>query len=98
MSVNRGPGREPAQTSGATVNPLPKERRIISPDRALISDIDNTLLGDPEALKSFVRLLHKHRGTTVFGVASGRRLESALRALEEWSAPMPDVLITAVGT
>ena len=31
------------------------------------------------------------------GIATGRRLESALEVLEEWGVPTPDVTITAVG-
>jgi len=67
-------------------------------DRMLISDIDNTLLGERKALKELMQRMKKFRGVAGFGIATGRRLESALQVLEEWSVPMPDVLITAVGT
>ena len=34
----------------------------------------------------------------VRGIATGRRHESALKVLKEWKVPLPDVLVTAVGT
>jgi len=64
-------------------------------ERFLVSDIDGTLIGDREAL---ARLLDRlERAGWGFGIATGRRLESAVEILEEWRVPPPDVLITAVG-
>ena len=42
--------------------------------------------------------LHQAGGSIGFGIATGRRLESALKILKEWNVPVPDVLVTAVGT
>ncbi|MFA7095325.1 MAG: HAD-IIB family hydrolase [Gammaproteobacteria bacterium] len=69
-----------------------------APDRLLICDIDNTLLGDAAGLRKLKERLRAAGGRVGFGVATGRRLESALQVLEEWEMPVPDVLITAVGT
>jgi sucrose-phosphate synthase len=64
----------------------------------LISDIDNTLLGDRAALRRFLTILKATPPNLGFGVATGRTLESALKILKEWGVPLPDVLITAVGS
>lgn len=67
-------------------------------DRLLVCDIDNTLIGDREALDGFLVWLEDHRDRVTFGVATGRVLERALAVLERWGVPRPDVLITAVGS
>ncbi|WP_025041898.1 HAD-IIB family hydrolase [Nitrosospira briensis] len=64
----------------------------------LISDIDNTLLGDRAALRRFLTILRATPPNLGFGVATGRTLESTLKILKEWGVPLPDVLITAVGS
>lgn len=67
-------------------------------ERMLVSDIDNTLIGDRSGL---ARLLEVLRGTgreVGFGIATGRTLDSALAILRQWRVPLPDVLITAVGS
>ena len=72
--------------------------RMPSVQRLLVCDIDNTLVGDSEGLRAlFDRLGHDH-AEIGFGVATGRRLESTLETLEKWHVPVPDILITAVGT
>ena len=76
--------------------PLRKSRLPVI-DRALVSDIDNTLIGDREALQELISRLERAGGGVGFGIATGRRLESAVRVLREWGVPMPDILITAVG-
>lgn len=73
-------------------------RPLTFTDRVLICDIDNTLTGDRKAARDLVARLKNHREQIGFGVATGRRLEKALEALKEWGLPVPDVLITSVGT
>lgn len=73
-------------------NPLP----LVS--QMLISDLDNTLLGDRAALRRFLTTLRATPPNLGFGIATGRILESALKILKEWGVPLPDVLITAVGS
>jgi sucrose-phosphate synthase len=67
-------------------------------DRLLVSDIDNTLIGDWEALQALLEKIRNANGQVGFGIATGRRLESALKVLKEWKVPLPEVLVTAVGT
>lgn len=67
-------------------------------NRALFTAIDNTLLGDPEALEQFANVVRSHRRQFLFGIATGRRLDSVLTILKRNSIPIPDVLITSLGT
>jgi sucrose-phosphate synthase len=64
----------------------------------IVVDIDNTLIGDRDALAELLEWLDEHHHQVAFGVATGRVLPSAIEVLEEWGVPRPDVLITAVGT
>ncbi|MDT8282871.1 MAG: glycosyltransferase, partial [Gammaproteobacteria bacterium] len=54
-----------------------KRRPMLYHDRALITDLDQNLLGNPESLQEFVRVLQDNRKCTTFGIATGRRLDSA---------------------
>lgn len=72
--------------------------RLAQADRAVITDIDNTLLGDDKATRAFVAWLRRNRKRVVFGVATGRRIDSAARVLENNGVPLPDVWITSVGS
>ncbi|UCE90645.1 MAG: HAD-IIB family hydrolase [Pseudomonadota bacterium] len=72
--------------------------RLPSIDRLLVCDVDSTLLGDSEALEALLARLGDGRGKLGFGVATGRSLESTLKVLKQWTVPMPDLLITAVGS
>jgi len=66
--------------------------------RALFTDLDHNLLADPDSIAEFVRVMRENRRTAAFGIATGRRLDSALTALRRHRIPMPDVLVTSVGT
>jgi sucrose-phosphate synthase len=74
-----------------------RPRRLPDFDRLIITDLDNTLTGDPESLEEFIDLLrnHEHVG---FGIATGRRLDDAQAMIESLNLPMPDLLDTSVGT
>ncbi len=90
---NRKPSRRQQMilgTGGGSNLPLMKN--------LLVSDIDNTLLGDAEGLRSLIAWLKPHRPGVGFGIATGRSLKSALAVLKKWKVPVPDVLITAVGS
>ena len=83
----------------------PKRRRTVAMktrlpavDRLLVTDIDNTLLGDEEAMREFFARLAEYGEGAAFGVATGRRLQSAIEALREHGAPQPDFYITSVGS
>lgn len=81
---------------------VPKHTAVVKSSRhrrrAIFTAIDNTLLGDAEGLKQFVELVREHRKKLYFGIATGRRLDSALAVLKKHGIPSPDVLITSLGT
>lgn len=66
--------------------------------RAIFTAIDNTLLGDAEGLAQFVQFVRKNRRKFLFGIATGRRLDAILAILKTHRIPMPDILITSLGT
>lgn len=72
--------------------PFPLVRRV------LVSDIDNTLIGNRQGLDELLALLRDNRAQLGFGIATGRPLESALRILKQWRIPLPELLITSVGS
>lgn len=73
-------------------------RRLNSLDRLLITDVDNTLVGDQDSLTALLQLLQQHRRRLGWGISTGRHLEQTLEVLEEHHIPRPDILITAVAT
>lgn len=75
-----------------------KRRPMLYHDRALFTDLDQNLLGNPDLLKEFVAVLKENKSCTTFGIATGRRLDSALKILKQYHIPLPDVLITSLGT
>lgn len=72
--------------------------RLPQVDRILVSDIDNTLLGDAEGLAALKQLLEEKGERTAFAVATGRRIDSAKAVIAEMDAPQPDFWITSVGS
>lgn len=84
--------QRPAQQSGS--GPWLPARR----NRAIVTAIDNTLLGDERALAEFIAMIRLHRRQFVFGIATGRRLDVVLTILRNNGIPSPDVLITSLGT
>jgi len=96
-----------ARTYLAAVKPLlkhlrpvrqpPLRRSTLYHDRALFTDLDQNLLGDPESLVEFVRVVREQRKHASFGIATGRSMESALKVMRRYGIPMPDVLITSLG-
>jgi sucrose-phosphate synthase len=66
--------------------------------RLLITDIDNTLVGDDASLGELLEILAGHRDTVAWGVATGRCLRKVLEALAEYRVPPPDIVISSVGT
>ncbi|MDX1352290.1 MAG: HAD family hydrolase [Thiomicrorhabdus sp.] len=77
----------------------PISRRLaLYKDRALVTSLDHNIVGNPEALNKLIALLKEHRKSTLFVIATNRRLDSALRLLKHYKIPEPDTLITSSGT
>ncbi len=73
-------------------------RRFTKLNRLFITDIDDTLLGDDNALQEISKLIKENKNNFGFGVATGRPIESAKKVLEEKKVPTPDLFISSVGT
>jgi sucrose-phosphate synthase len=78
--------------------PPGSRRAMLYHDRAIFTDLDQNLLGDPKSLSILVKVLRENRKCATFGIATGRRLESALKVMKQYGIPEPDVLITSGGT
>lgn len=74
-----------------------KSRLPVS-DRVLVCDIDNTLIGDGKALRELLGLMRDAPERIGFGVATGRRIDSAVKILKESEVPEPDFIISAAGS
>jgi sucrose-phosphate synthase len=83
--------------SAPVLKDRPRARRLPEFDRLIITDLDNTLTGDDEALAEFVEIVHQHDHVG-FGVATGRRLDSAMQLIDELGLPRPDLIDTDCGT
>ncbi len=74
-------------------------RRLLDLDYFIVSDIDNTLIGeDNSRLPELLDMLAHHRGRAGFGIATGRNLPAAREILERNGVPAPDVMICSVGS
>ncbi len=73
-------------------------RRLAGLNYFIITNIDNTLVGDSnEHLSALLTLLQENREYIGFGLATGRTVESASEFLAKHQVSLPDVLITSVG-
>jgi sucrose-phosphate synthase len=74
-------------------------KRLAKLNHFIISDIDNTLIGEQnDHLDEFLDVLKKHRKTIGFGVASGRSVDSVRAFLEKNGINPPDIIISSVGS
>ena len=72
--------------------------RLTGLSKLLITDIDNTLVGDKDRLVDLLDLLKKNSSSIGWGVATGRSLAMTLDIMTEQDIPIPDILICSVGT
>lgn len=82
-------------------NPIPSRRptrTIRYRDRAIFSDLDQNLIGNPKALKRFANTIKENRKCVTFGIVTGRRIDSALAIMKKHRIPAPDILISSLGT
>ena len=63
----------------------------------LVSDIDNTLVGCSDSHAQFCKWHQKQTGMA-FGIATGRSFHSAMMILDQEGSPLPDLMITSVGS
>ncbi len=74
-------------------------RRLLKLNYFIITDIDNTLIGeDNSQLEDLLAIIKENREHIGFGVATGRTSESAREILKQYDIPTPDVLISSVGS
>jgi sucrose-phosphate synthase len=78
--------------------PYSPRNRLITADRILVADVDNTLTGDKAALNQLIHLLKEAGESVAFGIATGRNITMAKKVLKEWKVPLPQLLITSVGS
>ncbi len=67
-------------------------------DRAIFTDLDQNLIGDAKSLKEFINIIRENRRCVSFGIATGRRIDSALALMKKHGIPRPDILISSLGT
>ena len=93
----------------ARIADLPKERKPVFSeppgpdtlrhrDRMLFTDLDQNLVGNTRALQQFIEVMRNNRKRVVFGIATGRRIDTALALMRKHNIPRPDVLISSLGT
>lgn len=75
--------------------------RLKHAEQMLIADVDGTLVSETEdyrGLEELKAFLEQRGDGLVFGVATGRSLQSVRELFEKFSLPIPDVAICSVGT
>jgi sucrose-phosphate synthase len=72
--------------------------RLASVDALLVTDIDNTLVGDDEAMAALLELVRANRERLALGIASGRAPRLVREVLDRYGIHDIDVVISAVGS
>lgn len=83
---------------GATINAQTACSRHDAQGYLLVSDVDNTLLGDNPSLERFAEWFDQARGSVRLAYNSGRFFESVMQSVSETALPEPDAIIGGVGT
>ncbi|MBW1745062.1 MAG: HAD-IIB family hydrolase [Deltaproteobacteria bacterium] len=75
-------------------------KRLAGLNYFIITDIDNTLIGEEENknLNDLLALLTKNRNIIGFCVATGRTIASAVEYLKQHNVHAPDIIISSVGS
>jgi len=73
-------------------------RKLLDMEKLIVSDIDYTLIGNDEKLNEFKNQLKTLPNKVGFAVATGRTVSSAFDVLNENEVPLPDVIISSVGS
>ncbi|QTA82012.1 Putative sucrose-phosphate synthase [Desulfonema limicola] len=89
--------KEPGIEKTRHLNPIGK--RLASLNHFIVSDIDNTLIGEHNpGLEELIKLLDQEKNRIGFAVATGRTVNSAVEYLQEHNVPVPDIVISSVGS
>lgn len=67
-------------------------------DRAIVTDLDQSLIGDEPALQELLKIIRENRKNVSFAIATGRRVDSAMALMKKHDIPNPDIFITSLGT
>ena len=76
----------------------PRRTMPTLPKHILLSDVDDTLLGDDPATERFAAFVESNREKLAFVMNSSRFVASQKRSLQETALPEPDLLIGGMGT
>ncbi|MCW8964695.1 MAG: HAD-IIB family hydrolase [Gammaproteobacteria bacterium] len=77
----------------------PRAKTLRYRDRAIFTDLDQNLVGDSAVgLRQFVDVMQENHRCVTFGIATGRRIDTALSLMNKYGIPRPDVLISSLGT
>lgn len=85
----------------AQYQPIPQRKLALVAryrDRAIFTDLDKNLMGNARALKHFVDVIKDNHKCVSFGIVTSRRIDSALALMKSHNIPVPDVLISSLGT
>ncbi|MBU0960205.1 MAG: HAD-IIB family hydrolase, partial [Proteobacteria bacterium] len=89
---------EKSRESQSALQPPSFGKRLTGLNRLMITDIDNTLVGDDASMQLLFTLFESHRDRFAWGMSTGRSLELTISAMTENNIPMPDIIICSVGT
>lgn len=73
-------------------------RKLLDMEKLIVSDIDYTLIGNDELLNEFINTLKSLPKNIGFAVATGRTVNSAIDVLKDNNVPLPEVIISSVGS
>jgi len=76
----------------------PLSRKLRYRDRAIVTDLDQSLIGDKAALRELLTVIRENRKNVSFAIATGRRVDSAMAVMKKQGIPSPDIFITSLGT
>jgi len=76
----------------------PVGKKLFKAEKFIVTDIDNTLIGDDNSLEEFIGIVSDLKTNVGFAVATGRTIESAYKVLGENEIPYPDIIISSVGS
>ncbi len=82
----------------AIVDAPPLPRKLRYRDRAIVTDLDQSLIGDKAALSELLTVIRDNRKNVSFAIATGRRVDSAMAVMKKQGIPSPDIFITSLGT